>query len=220
MTERTLDWRPNPDPRNELFRFAGLTCFQQGKTYINVRRKKKVFLDQGQEGACTGFGFEHVRALSPYPQLVSVHSARDAYIGARYFDEWWGEDYEGSSVNGVMKWGRSVGTIKSWYWCKTLVELDHALSWHGAVEGGSNWYTGMFSPDSNGVLHASGNVEGGHAYAIAGKRLHPTFGKQYRIDNSWGEDWGELGGAWISDVDMQKLMDEDGEFACPVKVRF
>lgn len=135
--DRTLDWRPHFDPRNMLHLVSQLDCFDQGKSYLRVMRRKSVFLDQGSEGACTGFGFDHTRALSPYPQRVDNDSARRAYYGARTEDEWDGEDYEGSSVNGVMRWGRKAGLIKSWRWCTNLAELDHALSYHGAVEAGT-----------------------------------------------------------------------------------
>jgi hypothetical protein len=216
--DRTLDWRPNPDPRSMLFLVSSMDCYAGSRAYTNIMRRNAVFLDQGREGACTGFGFEHVRALSPYPQQTSHEQAREMYLSAQLFDEWEGEAYEGSSVNGVMKAGREAGKIKSWRWCTTLGELDHALSYHGAVEGGTWWWTGMFEPDASGLLHTTGYREGGHAYAVAGKRVL-NGAKQYRIENSWGVDWGDNGGAWISEFDMQQLLSDDGEFACPVKVR-
>ena len=70
-------------------------------------------LDQGREGACTGFG---LAAAVNYLQwknnryllkgLKSV-SPRMLYHMARLYDEWPGEDYEGSSCRGAMKgWNR------------------------------------------------------------------------------------------------------------------
>lgn len=217
--DRTLDWRPKPDPRNALFLVAGMNCFNNGLSRKNIRRTKKVFLNQGTEGACTGFGAEHVRALSPHPQRVSNESARAIYHRARFLDEWEGEDYEGSSVNGAMKAEREAGNIKEWRWCWSLKELDHALSYHGAVEAGTWWWTGMWQPDSQGLIHTTGYKEGGHAYAISGKRTLAGGLKQYWIDNSWGPGWGVDGGAWISEFDLEQLLTDDGEFACPLKVR-
>ncbi|MBC7861068.1 MAG: C1 family peptidase, partial [Burkholderiaceae bacterium] len=64
-------------------------------------------LDQGAEGACTGFGLATVanylllrRRIEPDAMPVS---ARMFYELARRYDEWPGEDYSGSSARGAMK---------------------------------------------------------------------------------------------------------------------
>ena len=72
-------------------------------------------LDQGQEGACTGFGLaalinylqfrhykeeQHGERQATTPQRVSP---RMLYHLARRYDEWPGEDYSGSSCRGAMK---------------------------------------------------------------------------------------------------------------------
>ena len=73
-------------------------------------------LDQGKEGACTGFGLATVanylllrrRVL---PDRLPV-SARMLYTLARRYDEWPGEDYEGSSARGAMKGWHKHGVCK------------------------------------------------------------------------------------------------------------
>lgn len=64
-------------------------------------------LDQGSEGACTGFGLATVanylllrRRVVPDAAPVSP---RMLYELARRYDEWPGEDYAGSSARGAMK---------------------------------------------------------------------------------------------------------------------
>lgn len=67
-------------------------------------------LDQGQEGACTGFALASVinllnnrrrfRTSFPLPRHVSP---RMLYEMARRHDEWPGEDYGGSSLRGALK---------------------------------------------------------------------------------------------------------------------
>jgi hypothetical protein len=71
-----------------------------------------LILDQGLEGACTGFGLACVinylrwRMLGMPAQLPPV-SARMLYDLARRYDEYEGEDYEGSSCRGALKgWSR------------------------------------------------------------------------------------------------------------------
>ena len=64
-------------------------------------------LDQGEEGACTGFGLATVanyllQRRKVTPDKVPV-SARMLYQMARRYDEWPGENYSGSSARGAMK---------------------------------------------------------------------------------------------------------------------
>lgn len=217
MPERVLDWQPRFDERSLLHRFAALDCYAGGKQKRSTMRTKQIFLDQGSEGACTGFGAEHVRALSPRGHDVSNATARSVYREAQKQDEWPGEDYEGSSVNGAMKALRLFGLIKSWRWAYTLDEIKHGLSYHGACEIGVWWYSGMWDTDSTGFVHPTGTQVGGHALALAGfKRING--GIAYRLENSWGPDWGAKGGAWIWEQDLWYLIANDGECAFPVKV--
>lgn len=82
-------------------------------------------LDQGKEGACTGFGLAAVinylmwkrqldRDGKP-PQCDSV-SPRMLYHLARIYDEWAGEDYEGSSCRGAMKGWHRHGVCRAALW--------------------------------------------------------------------------------------------------------
>jgi hypothetical protein len=64
-------------------------------------------LDQGSEGACTGFGLATVanyllRRRGVDPDLITV-SPRMLYEMAKRYDEWPGEEYAGSSARGAMK---------------------------------------------------------------------------------------------------------------------
>ena len=74
-------------------------------------------LDQGNEGACTGFALagviNHQLAKAGSKRLVSP---RMLYEMARKYDEWPGEAYEGSSARGAMiGWTRhGVCTAKAW----------------------------------------------------------------------------------------------------------
>jgi len=81
----------------------------------------KMILDQGQEGACTGFGLScvinylrWVRAGTP-TSFESV-SPRMLYTLARRYDEYAGENYEGSSCRGAIKgwFNNGVCLEKDW----------------------------------------------------------------------------------------------------------
>ncbi|WP_326543560.1 C1 family peptidase [Pseudorhodoferax sp.] len=67
-----------------------------------------LILDQGQEGACTGFGLacviNHLRwRKAGLPDTLESVSPRMLYNFARRYDEYSGEDYEGSSCRGALK---------------------------------------------------------------------------------------------------------------------
>ncbi len=89
----------------------------------------KLILDQGEEGACTGFGLAAMinylrfrQAVFPDGRVVGNAelpdkvSERMLYEHARLYDEWPGEDYDGSSCRGAVKgWHRhGVCLKKTW----------------------------------------------------------------------------------------------------------
>jgi len=78
-------------------------------------------LDQGQEGACTGFALAAVVNFLLHRRGAGQSAARRIsprmlYELARRYDEWPGERYEGSSARGAMKgWSRhGVCTRELW----------------------------------------------------------------------------------------------------------
>jgi hypothetical protein len=74
-------------------------------------------LDQGREGACTGFALAAVIQFLLQAQGIARRvSPRMLYEMARCYDEWPGETYEGSSARGAMKgWvSHGVCTAESW----------------------------------------------------------------------------------------------------------
>ncbi|MBS9405413.1 hypothetical protein KG088_17535 [Halomonas sp. TRM85114] len=105
--EHNLDARPDTmDFRDRMFE----PTLVEVPTHIplgNYLDYDVPILDQGQEGACTGYGLATVanyllrrRRVVPDPQPVS---ARMLYDLARRYDEWPGEDYSGSSARGAIK---------------------------------------------------------------------------------------------------------------------
>jgi hypothetical protein len=83
-----------------------------------------MILEQGQEGACTGFGLAAVINYLFWERAQRSNggtpparvSPRMLYHMARLYDEWDGEDYEGSSCRGAMKgWHRhGICTEELW----------------------------------------------------------------------------------------------------------
>ncbi|MDR7335578.1 C1 family peptidase [Roseateles asaccharophilus] len=81
-------------------------------------------LNQGNEGACTGFGLACVtnylywlRHLQlPRGQQPDLVSPRMFYELAKLYDEWPGQDYEGSSCRGALKGWHKHGVCTETLW--------------------------------------------------------------------------------------------------------
>jgi hypothetical protein len=85
----------------------------------------RMVLDQGKEGACTGFGLAVVinylrwttaRAARSRAALPRKVSPRMLYHLARFYDEWPGEDYDGSSCRGALKGWHRHGVCEERFW--------------------------------------------------------------------------------------------------------
>lgn len=126
--ERVLDARPDTlDFRDRLFEPTLIEVPVQIPLASYLRRNPRV-LDQGTEGACTGFGLAAVanhllasRRNKPDPRPVS---ARMLYEMARRYDEWPGEDYSGSSARGAVKGWHKHGVCGEEEWLSQQTEAS------------------------------------------------------------------------------------------------
>ena len=123
---RVLDARPDTlDFRDRMFEPTLIEV--QTEWPLDEYRKMKVpILDQGTEGACTGFGLATVvhyllrtRNYIPDPDEVSP---RMLYDMARRYDEWPGERYSGSSARGAMKGWHKHGVCSRPHWVYDLAK--------------------------------------------------------------------------------------------------
>ena len=78
------------------------------KALLPIYTRAGLILDQGQEGACTGFGLACVVNYLRWrkagmPKSMESVSPRMLYNFARRYDEYAGEDYDGSSCRGALK---------------------------------------------------------------------------------------------------------------------
>jgi hypothetical protein len=85
--------------------------------------KAKLLRDQGSDGACTGFGLSAVINYLLFVRSgraghATVHRVSPAmlYQLARIYDEWPGEDYEGSSCRGALKGWHRHGVCRDELW--------------------------------------------------------------------------------------------------------
>jgi len=129
---RTLDARPDRlDLRDREYTPNVVSLPQQWPDDDDIRRllprycKSGLVLDQGEEGACTGFGlacvvnYLHWRVTLGAPKArvrQQPVSPRMLYHLARFYDEWPGEDYDGSSCRGALKAWHKHGVCSDALW--------------------------------------------------------------------------------------------------------
>lgn len=168
--------------------------------------------DQGSTPMCVGYAWAHWLEDGPvgHAGIAPILPPKTIYEQAQLVDEWIGEDYDGTSVRGGVKYLQSSGFVKSYYWAFDVNTVIQYLLTYGPMVIGSDWYENMFYPDRTGLIRASGPIAGGHAYVINGV---DTIARKFRIKNSWGKSWAKGGMAYISFNDMAKLIANQGE-AC------
>lgn len=219
-TDPRLDRIPRDDARNRNYPIRAL---------LNPEVRPRSYtwacadhLDQGQEGACVGFGFAH--ELIAKPRVVAGVSASYArtelYWNIQRNDAWPGGAYpgadpfyEGTSVLDGAAYMKAHGWYDEYRWALSEEDLCLAVGYHGPAVIGVNWWTGMMDTDTNGMIHKSGQIEGGHCTLVKGVSLRHG---RYIIHQSWGASWGVGGDCMISREDMAALLADQGEACVPV----
>ncbi|MGH3430517.1 MAG: C1 family peptidase [Terriglobales bacterium] len=219
-----LDRRPYFDNRSRLYPVRTLLPDR-------ITRTKTIWgvppdvLDQGNEGACVGFGWSGELAAAPVTAkelpgapTISNPYAMDVYHKAQVEDRAMGNNWpEGASVLAGAKAVTKMGVISEYRWAFGINDAIDTLCSHGPVVLGIPWYDGMFSPDNRGLLSVTGPVAGGHCIMAYGFIPNdPTFGSDMIwLRNSWGAVWGINGTAYIRTSDLSRLLSEQGECCVP-----
>jgi hypothetical protein len=179
-------------------------------------------LDQGQEGACVGFGWAHEMLARPAEGtgITDVYARVRLYWEAQKIDPWEGGSYpgarpfyEGTSVLAGAKVVKAAGGMDEYRWAFGLDDLVGALGYAGPAVLGLNWYEGMFEP-VDGYIRPTGELAGGHCILCRGVSVTR---RRFLLHNSWGPGWGLNGTCWITFDDMATLLAEDGEACIPVR---
>lgn len=173
--------------------------------------------NQGNTPHCVGFSWAHWLEDGPIgqPGVAPIIQPKIIYENAQKLDEWPGENYDGTSVRGGVKYLQQVGKVRNYYWGYTLQTLIDSVLNIGPVVVGTNWYRNMFFPDRNGNIRIGGILAGGHAYVINGVDINKRI---FRMKNSWGRSWGINGSAYISFNDMERLIRENGEICFATEI--
>jgi len=192
-------------------------------------------LDQGTEGACTGFGLAAVINL-----LTSLRgdnrwvSTRMLYEMAKKFDEWEGENYAGSSCRGAIKGWYNMGVCEQnlapyepnqQNWVFTIEQAKNARNttlgaYYRLAKRISDFHAALNEVEA---IYASATAHEGwqKSQVVDGRiphRGHAIGGHAFAIvgynsegfwiQNSWGPDWGKNGLAlWSYEDWLENIQD-------------
>jgi len=219
-----LDRLASFDERSRNFPVTAVISAQTPVTKTWTIPSGEPVLDQGNEGACVGFGVTNELRFNPVPvpDLTAAFARQAIYWGAQRIDEWPGGAYpgarpfyEGTSVLAGIKTAAKLGYYSAYHWAFGEDQLALAVSYVGPCVIGIPWYSGMFQPNAQGYLTISGSVQGGHCVLVYGINVRSSY---YTIYNSWGAGWGNKGTAKIRRRDLARLLSEDGD-ACVITSR-
>jgi hypothetical protein len=185
------------------------------------RRKQ----DQGQEGACVGFGATWQMLI--YNRGHGYFDPFWLYTEAKKIDEWEGEDYDGTSLRAGFDVLRAVGHLRKDArfklltpepqhgivenrWATGVDEMRAAIANGDPVLMGTNWYSSFDAPEQRGrefwVPSTNiGYVRGGHAWCVYGASDRR---QAFKMVNSWGMDYPIT---WFSYELIGRLLSEYGE---------
>lgn len=211
MTLPVLDWAPRFDERSRNFPVRGIIKQNNLRSYT---WSCKPHLDQGQEGACVGYGFAHDIAARPDVSPADNALAERIYHQAQREDDDPGENYEGTSVLAGAKVVTELNYYTSYRWAFGVDDVLMALSWVGPVVIGIYWYNDMEDTDRRGYLHPTGGIAGGHCTLL---KSYSQANNRVTVHNSWGTSWGKKGDAYLSVADLGKLLNNDGEACIPTR---
>jgi hypothetical protein len=138
-----LDAHPDRIDVRDWFYEPTLAALPDAVAHIDA----KAVLDQGAEGACTGFALaavinHHLKRRG----LGRRVSERMLYEMARRYDEWPGESYEGSSARGAIKGWVAHGVCEQKNWKPTqhgLRQFDETIGLDARRTPGGAYYRVM-----------------------------------------------------------------------------
>jgi hypothetical protein len=223
-----LDARPDTlDFRDKMYQ-ATLVEVPVRVDLKNYAAWRVPILDQGQEGACTGFGLATVahyllRRRKVIPDRTTI-SPRMLYEMAKKYDEWPGEKYEGSSARGAMKGWYKHGVCAEKLWPYQTKTADQRLTDQRARDGSIRPLGAYFRVNHKdlvamhsaisevGILYATATVHAGWDNVganglikmdrqILGGHAFAIVAYDERglwIQNSWGKTWGKGGFGLLS----------------------
>lgn len=234
VSDRKLNVRPDTLDFRDLMYVPTLVEVGTSLPLDAYREADVPILDQGQEGACTGFGLATVSHYLLRTRKITQDKEEISpwmfYNMARRYDEWAGEAYDGSSCRGAMKGWHKHGVCSANLWQFNPHKPDHSLTSKRTADAEKRPLGAYFRVNHKdlvamhaainevGVLYASASVHSGWDKVksdgiipfkdqMEGGHAFAIVAydeKGFWIQNSWGKDWGHEGFCRISYADWLK----------------
>jgi len=172
-------------------------------------------LNQGQSSQCVAYAWTQALQTSPWAESNLLTPA-DLYADAQATDGMEGAEptHYGTTVKAAADILLKKGFIPTYVWGTTVEDVAKYIFENGPVVAGTNWYTGMSSPGSDGFARPTSTFEGGHAWLIYGVDVQwETF---FAV-NSWGTTYGKNGRFFVKFSDFDKLLQQGAQVCAASK---
>lgn len=182
------------------------------KTWNDLRQ-----LDQIDTGHCVAFAWAQWGNTEPIEDVYTNQDAHDIYYQCKIVDGEPGQE-NGSMIRSgaVVMQASPHFKLTNYVFAANVEEIAAWVLTHGPVVVGSNFYQGMHDPDpTNGIVTLTGRLLGGHAYVVDGYDAGTTL---FRVQNSWGVNWGLNGYFFIFAKDLQRLLTEQGDACAALEI--
>lgn len=170
-------------------------------------------LSQGIFPHCVGFSMANFGISEPVQTPLTNKDGHDFYYLCKEI-EGRPKVEEGSTMRAAAKALKQLGKIQGYAFARDVNSIKWWILNRGPVLAGTLWTEGMMNTDINNRITISGNLLGGHAYLLT----EWTSDNYIGIQNSWGNDWGIKGKAYISSTDFAKIFARGGEAMTAVEV--
>lgn len=200
------------------------------KEEIDMSNDIGIIRDTGPEGTTAGFAIAYAiqaAVKAKTNQNVNI-SARGIYVLAKKYDEWPGEEYEGTSVTGGLKAVREVGAYLEEDWpysektipkpkpkpafkvsgyseLKGIEQILNALRENKVVIATIQVTNDFDKTDKDGrvTIKLPLRTMGGKAICLVGYNADTA---EFKFANDWGTSWGFNGFGFIKDTDLTKII--------------
>jgi hypothetical protein len=233
--------RRAPSNFDHVVKYPGNALRMLQRTVEKVEKRLKFpdryidIYDQGNEGACVGFGESIMMSILNRKLYDAIWLYREAQL----VDEWTDTPPEGgTSLSAGFDILRTKGHRRLWggqsrppemdegivevnRWLTTVDEMRTAISEGKPVCLGINWYRSFYNPTiktgprkTREAWIAEGEnwgiLAGGHCILETGAS---DAREAFELPNSWGRPYGVNGRIWLPYKSAERLLKEDGEAA-------
>lgn len=177
-------------------------------------------LDQGDSPMCVAYAALGALLTGPVKNRAGLPAVDAIYHNAQLLDGIPGEDYDGTTARGAMKYLQQQGYLTRYVWAWDVPTIERWVATQGPMLLGVNWYTSFDRPDVTTTqqtlrITPAATIRGGHEFLVLGVD-RPR--ERLRCLNSWGVRYAARGRFWLPYATLERLLAEDGDAVTPTEV--